>query len=91
MFDVLPLHIRDWVDSRDVVTTVSHFLNTDNAIVSFVMILDKTKTFIQPEGMLNLNCGMIMLHASSLLGYRLKCAFCAVSPWVLLWPLCQCA
>ncbi len=60
MFDVLPLHIRDWVDSRDVVTTVSHFLNTDNVVVSFIMILDKTKTFIQPEGMLNLNCGMIM-------------------------------
>ncbi|MGM9998403.1 MAG: MFS transporter [Candidatus Bruticola sp.] len=60
MFDVLPLHIRDWVDSRDVVSTVSHFLNTDNAVVGFIMILDKTKSYIQPEGMLNLNCGMIM-------------------------------
>ncbi|MGM9992240.1 MAG: MFS transporter [Candidatus Bruticola sp.] len=60
MFDVLPLHIRDWVDSRDVVTTVSNILNTDNAVVGFIMILDKTKSYIQPEGMLNLNCGMIM-------------------------------
>ncbi|MCR4784214.1 MAG: MFS transporter [bacterium] len=60
LFDVLPLHIRDWVDSTDVVASVSNILNVENPVVGFIMILDSTKTYIQPEGMLNLNCGMIM-------------------------------
>lgn len=60
LFDVLPLYIRDWVDSRDVVTTVSQFFSMDNKLIGFVMILDKTKTYVQPEGMMNLNCALIM-------------------------------
>ncbi len=60
LFDVLPLHIRDWVDSRDVVNTVSQIFDINNPVLGFVMILDKTKTYVQPEGMLNLNCAMIM-------------------------------
>lgn len=60
LFDVLPLHIDDWVDSRDVVGTVSKVVNIENPVVGFVFILDKAKERIQPEGLLNLNCGMIM-------------------------------
>lgn len=60
LFDVLPLHIRDWVDSRDVVASVSSLFDLNNPFLGFVMVLDKTHTFIQPEGMLNLNCAMIM-------------------------------
>ena len=48
LFDVLPLHIRDWVDSTDVVASVSNILNVENPVVGFIMILDSTKTYIQP-------------------------------------------
>ena len=60
LFDVLPLHLDDWVDSRDVVSGLSQHVNMSNPVISFVCILDKSGTGIQPEGMLNLNCGMIM-------------------------------
>ncbi len=60
LFDVLPLHIRDWVDTRQLV----RFLFGDQGIRrSWLRILvgaDPTGTFIQPEGMLNLNAGLIM-------------------------------
>ncbi|MCR5660843.1 MAG: MFS transporter [bacterium] len=61
LFDVLPLHLDDWVDSRDVVSGLSQHVNMNNPVISFVCILDKSGTGIQPEGMLNLNCGMIMV------------------------------
>ncbi|MBQ7569122.1 MFS transporter [bacterium] len=61
LFDVLPLHLDDWVDTRDIVNSVSQVVNIKNGIVSFVCILDKTGTRIQPEGLLNVNSGMIML------------------------------
>jgi len=61
LFDVLPLHVDDWVDSRDVVSQVSRFVDINNPVVGFVMILDKTKQFIQPEGVMNINAGLIML------------------------------
>lgn len=61
LFDVLPLHLDDWVDTRDIVQTVSQYVDTSNPVVSFLVILDKTGQHIQPEGMLNLNAGLIML------------------------------
>ena len=61
LFDVLPLHLDDWVDTRDIVNSVSQVVNMQNRVVSFVCILDKTGTRIQPEGLLNVNSGMIML------------------------------
>lgn len=61
LFDVLPLHLDDWVDSHDIVQTVSQYLDVNSKIVSFLFILDKTGQHIQPEGLLNVNAGLIML------------------------------
>ena len=64
LFDVLPLHVDDWVDSRDVVQSVTRVVGVEgiqNPVLGFVMILDKTRTWIQPEGILNVNAGLIML------------------------------
>ncbi len=61
LFDVLPLHLDDWVDTRDIVTSVSSVINIKNPVVSFVCILDKAGERIQPEGLLNVNSGMIMI------------------------------
>jgi POT family proton-dependent oligopeptide transporter len=61
LFDVLPAHIDDWVDSSDIVKVLfgSHWAH--NRVVQFFVVLNKEGTAIQPEGMLNLNAGMIML------------------------------
>lgn len=93
LFDVLTLHLNDWVDTRDVVATlreapgalltalkgiayacagavawVAGGINqamgdgpvTASDVVRFFVVLDKTGTQIQPEGMLNINSALIM-------------------------------
>lgn len=61
LFDVIPLHIDDWVDTRDIVTTVSSFVDIHNPVASFICILDKTGTRVQPEGLINVDAGLIMV------------------------------
>lgn len=60
LFDVLPAHIEDWVDTRGIVTTLFGTEGTTNPVVKFFIVMNKTGTEIQPEGMLNLNAGLIM-------------------------------
>jgi POT family proton-dependent oligopeptide transporter len=61
LFDVLPAHIDDWVDSSGIVRTLFSGQWAHSAVVQFFVVLNKDGTAIQPEGMLNLNAGMIML------------------------------
>jgi len=61
LFDVLPAHIDDWVDSSDIVQTLFPAGKSDNGVVNFFVIMNPQGTAIQPEGMLNLNAGLIML------------------------------
>jgi POT family proton-dependent oligopeptide transporter len=60
LFDVLPAHIDDWVDTRDIVRTLFGTHGTTNPIVKFFVVMNKDGTAIQPEGMLNVNAGIIM-------------------------------
>ncbi len=60
LFDVLPLHIRDWVDTSDIITSLFGSTGTDNAVFNFFIVTNKEGTHIQPEGMLNVNAGLIM-------------------------------
>ncbi len=60
LFDVLPLHIDDWVDTSDIIATLFHGGRSENAIVNFFVITNKDGTAIEPEGMLNINAGLIM-------------------------------
>lgn len=60
LFDVLPAHIDDWVDTSDIVRTLFGTHGTTNPIVKFFVVMNKDGTAIQPEGMLNLNAGIIM-------------------------------
>jgi dipeptide/tripeptide permease len=61
LFDVLPAHIEDWVDSRGVVATLVGGSENINPLLSFFVVLSKDGKSILPEGMLNLNAGLIML------------------------------
>ncbi|MBK8173275.1 MAG: MFS transporter [Sandaracinaceae bacterium] len=60
LFDVLPAHLDDWVDSSDVVGSLFGSEGPKSGFVRFFVVMDPTNTHIQPEGMLNLNAGLIM-------------------------------
>lgn len=61
IFDVLPAHLEDWVDTRGIVTGLFGTGGTDSAFLKFFIVMNKDGTEIQPEGLLNLNAGLIML------------------------------
>ncbi len=61
LFDVLPVHIDEWVDTSDIVTTFFGSGGSDSAVVKFFVVMNKEGTAILPEGMLNVNGGLIML------------------------------
>ncbi|MCA9553850.1 MAG: hypothetical protein KC933_27680, partial [Myxococcales bacterium] len=60
LFDVLPAHIDDWVDTSDIVRTLFGTGGTDSEFIKFFVVMNAEGTHIQPEGMLNLNAGLIM-------------------------------
>jgi dipeptide/tripeptide permease len=60
LFDVLPAHIDDWVNSADIVSAFFGDGGTDNAFIKFFVVMNEDGTRIEPEGMLNLNAGLIM-------------------------------
>lgn len=70
LFDVLPNYIDDWVDTRDIVRSAGSLVFQPGSegsptllqsAAGFIMVLDKTGTRIQAEGLMNVNAGMIML------------------------------
>ncbi len=61
LFDVLPMHIRDWVDRGDIMATLFKTGRTDNVALKFFLGMNADGTNINPEGMLNLNAGLIMI------------------------------
>jgi POT family proton-dependent oligopeptide transporter len=60
LFDVLPAHIDDWVDTRDIVRDLFGGHGTQSGFIKFFVVMNESGTEIQPEGMLNLNAGLIM-------------------------------
>lgn len=61
LFDVLPVHIRDWIDTTTIVATLFGEGGTDSMAWRSVLGMDSDGMTILPEGMMNLNFGMIML------------------------------
>ncbi|MEO7592575.1 MAG: MFS transporter, partial [Byssovorax sp.] len=61
LFDVLPNHLQDWVDTRSIVSTLFGPGGPTNAVVKFFVNTNPANTEIQPEGLLNINAGLIML------------------------------
>ena len=61
LFDVLPAHIDDWVDTSVIVTALFGADGTSNPIFIFLLGMEQTGDYIKPEGLLNMNAGMIML------------------------------
>jgi hypothetical protein len=67
-FDILPLHIRDWVDTSTIVTSL---FGADGAQTEFFIRLfgmTNDGMVIQPEGLVNWNAGMIMIFCFVIAG-----------------------
>ena len=60
LFDVLPLHIKAWVNTSVIVKDLFGEQGATNGIVKFLLGMDDAGTKVLPEGMLNLNAGLIM-------------------------------
>jgi len=61
LFDVLPAYIDDWVNTKEIMHTLFPGGKSTNEIVNFFVVTNAEGTAIQPEGLLNLNAGLIML------------------------------
>jgi len=60
LFDVLPVHVADWIDTSRIVTDLFGEGGTKNGVAVFWLGLDFAGTKVMPEGIVNLNALMIM-------------------------------
>jgi len=60
LFDVLPIHVSEWVDTSAIITTLFGDGGTNNSIFKFILGLNDEGTAVMPEGMVNINAAMIM-------------------------------
>lgn len=67
-FDVLPLHIRDWVDTSAIITTLFGPEGTQNPVAHFMMGLTDDGKAINPAGLFNLNAFIIMCSCFAVAG-----------------------
>lgn len=61
LFDVLPLHIKEWVNTENIVNDLFGAGGTRNPVFKFLLGMNTEGTEVNPEGMLNLNAGLIMV------------------------------
>src|SRR5690606_16496882 len=61
LFDVLPLHINEWVNTENIIDDLFGAGGTRNPVFKFLLGMNKEGTAMKPEGMLNLNAGLIMV------------------------------
>lgn len=61
LWDVLPKFVDEWVDTSSIVRTLFGAGGTQNHFFQFLLGLDKSGKTVQPEGIVNINAGMIML------------------------------
>jgi len=60
LFDVLPAHIDDWVDTSTIIKDLFGATGTTSSFWHFLLGMN-TDHSISPEGLLNLNAGLIMI------------------------------
>jgi POT family proton-dependent oligopeptide transporter len=61
LWDVLPKYIEDWVNTAPLVTFLFGADGTRSKIWQFLLGMDARGLAIQPEGIVNINAGLIML------------------------------
>jgi hypothetical protein len=61
LFEVLPVHIRDWIDTTTIVSSLFGENGTESTTWRNALGMTPDGLSILPEGIMNLNFGMIML------------------------------
>lgn len=61
LFDVLPLHVKDWIDTSTVIRDIFGTGGVQSDSIKFWLGLNYEGTKIMPEGIVNLDALMIML------------------------------
>jgi len=74
LWDVLPKYIDDWVNTGPMVQFLFGADGTQSRFWHFLLGMDENGMTIQPEGIVNINAGMIMLtcFAFAALGARMR-------------------
>ena len=72
LWDVLPRHVADWVDTGPMVKFLFGAGGTQNEFWKFIFGMDKAGLTIEPEGIVNINAGMIMLTCFLVAGLGAK-------------------
>jgi len=60
LFDVLPIHVSEWVDTSVIITSLFGDGGTNSTVFKFILGLNDEGTAVMPEGMVNINAAMIM-------------------------------
>ena len=60
LWDVLPKHIEDWVNTQPMVETLFGAHGTHSGFWKFILGMDANGQRIEPEGIVNINAAMIM-------------------------------
>ena len=72
LWDVLPKHVEDWVNTAPMVKFLFGPDGTQNGFWKFFLGMDPNGQTIQPEGIVNINAGMIMLTCFIFAGLSAK-------------------
>jgi MFS family permease len=72
LWDVLPKYIEDWVNTAPMVKFLFGAAGTSNRTWQFLLGMDANGQTIQPEGIVNINAGMIMLTCFLVAGLGAK-------------------
>jgi len=71
-WDVAPLYFRDWVDTSVMVKDLFGEKGTQNAFFIFFLGMDQDGMSIKPEGLVNINAGIIMMICFLVAGFSAK-------------------
>jgi POT family proton-dependent oligopeptide transporter len=72
LWDVLPRHVADWVDTGPMVKFLFGANGAHSGVWKFIFGMDKAGQAIEPEGIVNINAGMIMLTCFLVAGIGAK-------------------
>lgn len=72
LWDVLPKYVEDWVDTAPMVKFLFGSQGTHSGFWKFFLGMDENGQTIQPEGIVNINAGMIMLTCFIFAGLSAK-------------------
>jgi proton-dependent oligopeptide transporter, POT family len=61
LWDVLPKYVEDWVDTRPMVNFLFGADGTQSGFWHFIFGMDQNGLAIEPEGIVNINAGLIMI------------------------------